>query len=132
MVPGTGTRPRPRVLIVEDNEDTREVYEWSLRAAGWQVDVARDGLEALLKVAATEPDVIVMDLTLPVFDGVTATRRLKGDPHTAHIPVVACTAFRQEYLAEMQDVGFDAVVPKPCSGEELTEVLERLVAGRRR
>ena len=130
--PGSGTRSRPRVLIVEDHEDTREIYAWSLRAAGWQVDAVGNGLEAVVAALATAPDVIVMDLELPVLDGITATRRLKRDEHTAHIPVVAFTAYREEHRDEMQLVGFDEVVGKPSTPEDLTKVLERLVAGRGR
>jgi two-component system cell cycle response regulator DivK len=117
------------VLIVEDHDDVREVFAWCMRAAGWQVDTVTTGLEAVILATATNPDVIVMDINLPVLDGIAATRRLKIDERTAHVPVIACTAFpvdRQELL----DAGFDGIVPKPCSPDELCEILEQ-VAGRR-
>src|SRR5258708_30085721 len=75
--PGSGTRLRPRVLLVDDDEDTREMYAWCMRAAGWIVETAADGADALLLAPVFEPDVIVMDLHLPTVDGIEATRRLK-------------------------------------------------------
>jgi CheY-like chemotaxis protein len=114
---------------VEDHEDTREIYAWCMRAAGWHVDTVTNGLEALVVATAKEPDVIVMDLNLPVLDGIAATRRLKTDERTAHIPVVACTAFGLDNEAEMREAGFDVLVLKPCTPEELYEVVESLVAG---
>jgi CheY-like chemotaxis protein len=115
------------VLIVEDHADTREMYAWVMRAAGWQVDTVNDGLEALIMAVSTEPDVIVMDVNLPVMDGLEATRRLKADPRTASIPVVACTASGEVLHEEMVGAGFDELVSKPCSPEELRDVVERLV-----
>jgi CheY-like chemotaxis protein len=114
------------VLIVEDHADTRELYAWVMREAGWQVETVNDGLEALIMAVTTEPDVVVMDVNLPLIDGIEATRRLKADPRTAHIPVVACTAFGEVRDAEMLRAGFDQLVPKPCSPEELRDVVEKL------
>jgi two-component system cell cycle response regulator DivK len=125
--PDTGTRPRPRVLIVEDHGDTREIYAWCMRAAGWQVDTVTNGLEAIVMASALQPDVVVMDLHLPVVDGIEATRRLKGDDRTAHIPVVACTAFGHEHRDEIESAGFDHLVRKPCTPEELRDLVEKLV-----
>ncbi|HEY3817973.1 MAG TPA: response regulator [Polyangiaceae bacterium] len=116
------------MLIVEDHADTREIYAWCMRAAGWQVDTVTNGLDAVVMAAATEPDVIVMDLNLPLLDGIAATRRLKGDESTADIPIVACTAFGKERQSELESAGFDLLVPKPCTPEELRLVVERLIA----
>jgi two-component system phosphate regulon response regulator PhoB len=127
----TGKRARPRVLIVEDHADTREIYAWCMRAAGWHVDTVTNGLEAIVMAAATQPEVIVMDLNLPVLDGVSTTRSLKRDERTAHIPVVACTAYGRQRRAEMREVGFEEVVPKPCSAEYLRDIVE-MVARRAR
>lgn len=90
---GTGTRRRPRVMIVDDDDDTRELYAWAMRAAGWLVETVPDGKTAILQAASFAPDVIVMDLHLPVLDGYEATRRLRADDATHDIPVVVCTAF---------------------------------------
>jgi CheY-like chemotaxis protein len=119
------------VLIVDDHEDTREIYAWCMMAAGWHVDAVTNGAEALAIAAAHEPDVIVMDLHLPVLDGLATTHRLKQDPRTAHIPVVACTAFGHLHSeAEMREAGFEALVAKPCPPEDLRAVLEEVVADR--
>ena len=123
----TGERRRPRLLIVDDNDDTRDVVAWCMRAAGWLVQDVTNGADALAAAAMFEPDVIVMDLALPVIDGITATKRLKADPCTAHVPVVAFTAFLREHFADVYDVRFDDVVQKPCPPETLRERLEALV-----
>lgn len=121
---------RPRsVLIAEDDADTLELYACCMRAAGWVVATATTGPDAVTIARAVEPDVIVMDLELPVFDGVEATRRLKSSAETAALPVVACTASWQERSAEIEDAGFDALVSKPCTAEDLQHVLEAILAG---
>jgi CheY-like chemotaxis protein len=99
-----------------------------MRAAGWQVDTAINGLDGIAAAAAIEPDVIVMDIAMPVLDGIAATHRLKHDPRTAHIPVVACTAFGDDHRDDLQEAGFDGLVSKPCEAEELRAVVEKVVA----
>src|SRR5262249_26713373 len=89
--PGATKRARPLVLLVEDSEDTRQLYAMILEDEGMDVREAKNGSEALALAAELRPDVILMDLTLPVLDGREATRRLKRDPRTAAIPVVALT-----------------------------------------
>jgi two-component system cell cycle response regulator DivK len=127
----TGTRRRPTVLIVDDDEDARELYAWCMRAAGWFVEAVPDAAEALFVAAVLEPDVIVMDLRLPVVGGVEAIRRLKGDDDTKHIPIVACTAFdRSTKEIEARAAGCDAFVAKPCDPEALRNLLEALVTDR--
>jgi CheY-like chemotaxis protein len=120
---------RPRVLFVEDHDDTRDIYAWCMRAAGWEVDAVPRGLEAVAVAALFQPDVVVMDLHMPVLSGVEATRRLKEDRRTAHIPVVACTAFGREHEAELRGGGFRFVVRKPCEPDDLRTVLEGVVPG---
>src|SRR5215470_559109 len=85
-------RRRPtRVLIVDDVEDNRRIYTMFLTAAGFEVRSAADGHEALARVHALRPDVVVMDLAIPGIDGWAVTRRLKRDPRTRSIPVIALT-----------------------------------------
>jgi CheY-like chemotaxis protein len=115
---------KPRVLIVEDHADTREIYAWCMRAAGWHVEVATNGVAAVVLATATEPDVIVMDLNLPALDGIAATRALKSDERTANIPVVACTAYLQEHGGDVEDAWFEELVTKPCTAEDLRDVVE--------
>jgi CheY-like chemotaxis protein len=99
-----------------------------MRAAGWVVEAVANGEEALFLTPAFEPDVIVMDLRLPVVDGLQATRRLKANEATGHIPIVACSGIdwtRAEALA--RQAGCDAFVAKPCLPEDLRTLVEDLV-----
>jgi CheY-like chemotaxis protein len=117
------------VLFVEDDDDTRDLYAWCMRAAGWEVDCIARGLEAVAVAATFQPDVVVMDFHMPVVSGIEATRRLKDDPRTAHIPVIACTAYGRRQEIEQRAGGFRYVVPKPCQPEDLRVILEGLVDG---
>src|SRR5215831_10146418 len=85
-------RERPLVLIVEDQSDLRRLYAQQLTISGFDVIEAANGAEAVTWTSVHRPDVVLMDLSLPVLDGWEATRRLKNDQTTAHIPVVALTA----------------------------------------
>jgi two-component system cell cycle response regulator DivK len=129
-MPDSGTRPRPRVLVVDDHEDTREMYVWCLRAAGWIVDAVGDGEAATIVASEFVPDVILMDLRLPVLGGIEATRRLKDDPRTRHVPIVACTGDRSMSALEARAAGCDELVTKPIEPEALRELLEKTLAGR--
>ena len=81
-----------KILYVEDNEDNVYVLKSRLMRAGYTVLVAPDGAQAVTMAAAERPDLILMDLSLPVLDGWEATRRIKAAPETRHIPVIALTA----------------------------------------
>lgn len=81
-----------KILYVEDNDDNIYVLENRLKRAGFAVVVARDGSEGVTMASAEQPDLIVMDLSLPVLDGWEATRRIKAAPETRRIPVIALSA----------------------------------------
>lgn len=81
-----------KILYVEDNEDNIYMLERRLKRAGFAVLIARDGAEGVTMAAAELPDLILMDMGLPVLDGSEATRQIKAAPHTKHIPVIALTA----------------------------------------
>jgi CheY-like chemotaxis protein len=81
-----------KILYVEDNEDNVYVLQRRLTRAGFKVLVAPDGMQAVTMAAAEQPDLILMDLSLPLLDGWEATRRIKAAPETRHIPVMALTA----------------------------------------
>lgn len=90
--PDSKSKPRPPlVLVVDDYEDTRIIYAESLRFAGFRVEEAANGQDAVEKATALGPDVVVMDLAMPVMDGWEATRRLKADPRTRAIRIMAVT-----------------------------------------
>lgn len=125
-------RTRPLVLIVEDQSDLRQLYVQELTISGFDVIEAANGLDAIAHCSSQYPDVILMDLSLPVLDGWEATRRLKSDSRTAHIPVVALTA--HDGSGELQRAtraGCDWFVPKPCPPNDLIEEIRRVLAGSR-
>lgn len=102
-----------------------------MRLSGFEVVEASNGLEALQRAALDAPDIILMDLSLPVMDGWEATRRLKADSDTAAIPVVAFTAHVVAGVsARAAAAGCDAFVTKPCLPEDLVREI-RLLLGRR-
>lgn len=121
---------RSCALIVDDHEDVRNVYAWVLRAAGWVVEMADNGADALLAVALIEPDVILMDLRLPIIPGLDVIRRLKSHRETKHIPIVACSGVdRLTGEPEARAAGCAAFLAKPCAPDVLRNLCETLVAG---
>jgi CheY-like chemotaxis protein len=119
-------RLKPRVLLVEDYVDAREMYRDFLLFAGFDVETADNGEEAIQKARALDPDLILMDLSLPVLDGWEATRRLKADERTAAIKVVALSAHAM--AAEERratDAGCDGFIAKPCLPQELVAQVAR-------
>lgn len=102
------------VLVVEDYADNRSIIEYILRDAEYNVQSAVDGITAIELATADQPDVILMDLALPKMDGWEAIKRLKADPKTSHIPVLAFTAhLDSESLRRAVAAGCVGVVAKP-------------------
>lgn len=124
---------KPLVLVVDDYQDAREMYAEYLEFSGFRVAEASNGEEALDKAFTLLPDVILMDLSLPVIDGWEATRRLKSDERTRNIPVVALTghALASEGTGA-QEVKCDAFVIKPCLPDTLVAEVKKVLAARAR
>jgi two-component system, cell cycle response regulator DivK len=121
-------KERPRVLLVDDYPDAREMYTEYLEFSGFEVVEAGNGMEALQRAADSEPDIILMDLSLPVMDGWEATRRLKADKRTASIPVVALTGHALAGISEgALKAGCDAFVTKPCLPEDLVKEIRKIL-----
>ena len=119
------------VLVVEDYEDAREMYSAYLQFSGYRVAEATNGLEAIQKTLELMPDIILMDLALPKMDGWEATRRLKTDERTKHIPIVALTGHALAGYAEgARQAGCDAFVTKPCLPDALVVEIQRMLASR--
>ena len=119
---------RPLILIVEDEADLRQLYAHELAMSGFEVIQASNGEDAIATINLREPDVVLMDLSLPIVDGWEATRRLKADGRTAHIPVVALTA--HDGSGELQratSAGCDWFVPKPCPPDALITEVRRIL-----
>jgi CheY-like chemotaxis protein len=118
----------PLILIVDDFEDNREMYVQYLNFAGYRVAEAANGHEALEQAFATQPDLIVMDLSLPGMDGWEATRRLKDDERTKHIPVVALTGHALAGHSKTAiEAGCDAFIIKPCLPEDLAAEIRKIL-----
>ena len=125
---GGAPRERQLVLVVEDYQDAREMYAAYLQFSGFDVAEASNGVEAVEKATELLPDIVLMDLALPRMDGWEATRRLKGDPRTRHIPVVALTGHALAGHAEgAREAGCDSFVTKPCLPDALVAEIRRLL-----
>jgi two-component system, cell cycle response regulator DivK len=108
------------ILVVEDQPDSRRIIRDMLASTEYEVIEAENGEEALAAIAKQRPDLILMDVQLPIMDGYTATRRIKADPALQSIPIIAVTSFAldgEEKIAKA--AGCDDYVPKPYSPREL-------------
>ena len=109
-----------QILVVEDQEDNRRIVRDLLTATDYEVTEAENGEEALAAVARQRPDLILMDIQLPVMDGYEATRRIKADPQLRAIPIIAVTSYALSGDEEKaRAAGCDDFVPKPYSPRQL-------------
>ena len=109
-----------RILVVEDQPDNRQIIRDMLAPTDYEIIEAEDGEQALQAIAKQRPDLILMDIQLPVIDGYTATRKIKADPALRSIPIIAVTSYAlsgEEKKA--REVGCDDYVPKPFSPRQL-------------
>jgi two-component system chemotaxis sensor kinase CheA len=125
----TEDEPKRNVLIVEDSLTTRELMKNIVRSAGYSVEVASDGIEALNVVAGKDLDLIITDIEMPRMNGFEMTQRLKKDPATKDIPVIMVTAlFLDEEKKRGLEVGADAYIKKgDFDQSKLVETIDRLV-----
>jgi CheY-like chemotaxis protein len=124
--PGRPDSMRNRVLVVDDNYDAAEMLRTALEQFGYVVDVAHDGLSALVRAGTFHPTTVLLDIGLPVMDGYEVARRLRADPATRDaIQLVAITGYGQDTDREhAHDAGFDRHLVKPVDLEYLRTVLE--------
>ncbi len=119
----------PSILLVEDNEMNRDMLSRRLKKRGYDVSIAVDGSEGVEKARSESPELILMDMSLPVIDGWEATRTLKGDEATRGIPIVALTAHAMSTDRERaMEAGCDAYETKPDEPPRLLETIEKLLA----
>lgn len=117
-----------RILIVEDNEMNQEILETRLGFRGYATLVASNGADGVALAKKEKPDIILMDMSLPVLDGWEATRRLKADPETAVIPVIALTAHAlAEDLDRCLEAGCNSYETKPVNFNKLLSKIQSLV-----
>jgi len=109
-----------RVLVIEDTEDNRQIMRDLLTNAGYDLIEAVDGAEGLAKAKEHRPDLILMDIQLPILDGYEVTRRIKADPALKHIPIIAVTSYALSGdESKTRAAGCDAYVAKPFSPRQL-------------
>src|SRR3974377_779352 len=109
-----------RILVVEDQPDNRQIIRDMLAPTDYEIIEAEDGEQALVAIAKKRPDLILMDIQLPIMDGYTATSRIKADPTLRSIPIIAVTSYAlngEEKKARA--AGCDDYVPKPFSPRQL-------------
>ena len=111
-----------RILVVEDQDDNRQILRDLLSHAGYEVFEVDNGEDALPAAVEHRPDVILMDLQLPLLDGYEATKRIKADPALKHIPIIVVTSYALSGdEAKARTAGCDAYVAKPFSPRALLE-----------
>lgn len=116
------------ILIVDDYPDALDIWTIYLRALGYQVSTAADGVTAIAKAEQLQPDLVVLDLELPGISGFEAARRLRRNPATHDIPLIAATGYsHHRQLSMAREAGFDQVMVKPVVPEALVEEIERLL-----
>jgi two-component system cell cycle response regulator DivK len=121
-----------KVLIVEDNEDNRELVVKVLRNKGYEMVQAADGEEALEKAVAERPDLILLDISLPKLDGYEVAKRLKSMEEFQEIPIIAFTAHAMKGDREKVIVaGFEGYISKPVNVRELPEQVRSFIRGKR-
>ena len=116
------------ILVVEDSDDTRYFMRLALEDLGYLIVEAEDGKQAVDIAESERPDLILMDLSLPVMDGLAATKRIRGSEKLAGIPIIAVTAHQEsDFRNEAKAVGFDAYVTKPVDVDFLNELIQGLL-----
>jgi two-component system, cell cycle response regulator DivK len=109
-----------RILVIEDTHDNREIMRDLLTSAGYQILEAVDGAAGVAMAAKERPDLILMDIQLPVFDGLEATRRIRAMPELAHVPIIAVTSYALGGdEAKTRAAGCNGYVAKPFSPRQL-------------
>ena len=118
------------VLLIDDDADSRGAFAFVLQARGYQVQEADDGPAGLAAAREAGPEFVVLDLSLPGLDGWETTRRLRADPKTGAVWIIALTGHTTgEAWQRARDAGVDGYLIKPASPEELIAEIDRLAAG---
>lgn len=122
-----------RVLVVDDYEDSRNMYAEMLAFAGYRVETASDGAEALERAQAGRFDLFVLDIALPKVDGITVIRTLRSRAETMNTPIVSLSASVGENAHRaIQAAGADLVLDKPCLPDDLAAAIRALLERRRK
>jgi two-component system, cell cycle response regulator DivK len=117
------------ILLVEDHEDNRNIYRTILEHFGFRVLLAGDGQEGIRQAGEGRPDLILLDIDIPVFDGLEVARQLKASSATCRIPIVALTAYSQpEDRERAAEAGFDGYLAKPVSPRRVLSEVRRFLS----
>lgn len=117
-----------KILIAEDNATNRELFRELLEARGHDVDEACDGPEALRKLEQSRPDILLLDIGMPVLDGFAVARAIRANSRLAGLPILAVTAYAMQGDRErILESGFDGYLSKPINAKSLAEELDRLL-----
>jgi len=114
-----------KILIVEDNEDTRSFMKYLIEAYGYQVIEAADGIEALDKFRKHLPDIVLMDISLPTVGGLTATKAIREVDATGKVPIIAITGFGKAYREQAIEAGCNDLISKPLDFDALHPIIEK-------
>ena len=118
-----------RILIAEDNAVNRELLREILEAGDYEVIEAEDGEQALAKINAAKPDLVLLDINMPVLDGFATIRRLKQDQRFSTLPILAVTAYAMKEDREtIIAAGFDGHITKPINATALLQELQRVLS----
>lgn len=127
-LPNVATKRRGPVLLVEDHPGNIRTFVDYLSAKGFQVDIAHDGHEAIVKCRETVPAAILMDVQMPVMDGLSVTRALRTDPQFVNTPIIGLTALAMPGDRERcLDAGMTDYLPKPARLSDVLAALERYI-----
>ena len=119
-----------RILVVEDQPDNRQIIRDLLSSVGYELIEAEDGAAGVRLAASERPDLILMDIQLPVLDGYEATRRIKADPELSSIPIIVVTSYALSGDdAKARAAGCDAYVAKPFSPRQLLATVRQFLPG---
>jgi len=125
----TNSENEVSVLLVEDTEDNRMMMRRLLELSGYRVSEAVNGVEAVTAAERETPNIILMDLSLPIVDGLAATRRIRQLPDLAEVPIIAVSAHdTADFHAEALAAGCDAYITKPIDYTELEDLITDLTA----
>ena len=117
-----------QVLMIEDDDDSREIVRDLLDSVGYEMIEAVTGPDGVRAAEEHQPDLILIDVQLPGFDGFEATRRIKANPALAHIPIIAVTAFAMSTdEVRAMEAGCDGYISKPFSPTTLLETINRFL-----
>lgn len=119
---------RKKILIVEDDPFNLKLVREVLQGDGYETEEVTDGEQAVLRATQSRPDLIIMDIRLPGIDGLEATRRLKGDPATRSIPIIAVTAHAMAGdRSRVLEAGCQVYLPKPLDFDEFESIVKSLM-----